>query len=475
MGISFIPQQDNSQKLQALLQMVRQNQATQRQQALDLIAKAQPGQTVEDLGLTPKAFKRVFGRNPNAGEVLKVPTAADIIGMRMAEMLKTAPPELVNTLAMSSMAREATGQAGVTTQKSFGTRAKTAETTAEAEGIQAATSKTNLQTINDLVEQAATEFKAMPAAKKSGLAQKLATGTTAAAEEEAQISSTLMTELKREALKFAAAPQTHALGKLFKSRLGMDPVAVMTSTVLGTNNLLSQMADLMIANVSGRSALETEFAKAAGKMSELTGFKINPAEVMAVWTESDPAKRAKLGPIAAIMETTADIMGRSTLTEAMMKGDPRALALQAVEATARQTKDPNIIEAVSGMYRKTMADLLTEQKFGARPAEAGPDQAAWDKTHQGYMNVLPNLKERGRFNPFVGGIEAGQTPGVRITPSPAPIVFGAPTPRAAQPPSGPTGTPAPKAGIQLPEGTTDQEIQLWQSIIDSIYTSPKKP
>lgn len=464
MGISFIPQQDNSQKLQALLQMIRQNQATQRQQALDLIAKAQPGQTVEDLGLSPKAFKRVYGRTPNAGEVLKVPTAADMLGMRMAEMLKTAPPELINTLAMSSMAREATGQAGVTTTESFKTRAKTAETTAAAEGIQATTQKTNLQTINDLVEQAAAEFKAMPAAKKSGLAQKMATGTIAAVEEEAQVSAELMTNLKREALKFAAAPQTHPLGNLLKSRLGMDPVAVLTSTVLGTNSLLNQMADLMIARTQGRSAIEAELAKAAGDMSKLTGFKINPVDVMAVWTETDPAKRAKLGPIAQLMETTADIIGRTTLTEAQMKGDPRALALTAIEGVMRQTKDPNMIEAVSGMYRKTMADLLTEQKFGKRPAEVGQDQAAWDQTHQGYMNVLPGLKETYRWNPFVSGVGPMKPPGATVSPR-----------QRTDATAAPTGTPAPKTGLQLPEGTTEQEVQLWQAIVDSIMKPPEPP
>lgn len=475
--------QDNGQRLQMLLQMLQQDEDRRRQQTVDLISKAQPGQTVEQLGIAPKRFKQVYGRTPTAGETILPETVQHFMEQKTLGVLSSAPAELVNALALSSRVRQDTGEGGITTKETLGTRIKTAGLEAQAKNIAAGTQVTNLQTINDLVEQAAADIKALPKPKKEGLAQKLAFGTTAAAEEAGVVDANLMTELKREALKFAAAPNTHPLGKMFKKRLGMDPTGVMVSSVIGTNSLLDAMAQLDITAASGRSALNTELAKAAGDLSKMTGFKINPMEVMAVWTEPDPAKRAQLGPIAALMETTAGIMGRAALTKAQMEGDPRMLTLQAVEAMARQRGDATLIQGISDMYRSTMADVLTEQRLGERPATVSPAQAQWDRVRQGFLNVAP-----------------GMIPGMRRTGPPGFRGIQAQTPENSPRTMVPTGTDVPdipdqtqqiarpsvtpgvqtptgstkSISLKVPAGTTEAEIGVYQAILDQIMQPPQK-
>lgn len=480
----------NSARIQQLLQGLQADEDRRKQQTLDLIANSLPGQTVEQLGITPQRFKLAFGRDPRPGEVIKPQTSQNLIEQKTVQWLGQAPSDIVNALAASAATRQATGQTGLTTPTALGTRTRTAETAAQTENIgaqagqvQAGTTLRSMQSISDMVDEGIAAAKKFTPQQRAIIGQQAAYGTTGIQAESKEYEAALSTELRRQALMFTANPDAHPLGHLLKSRLKIDPTAAITAVTMGMDNMLNSVAQMAVYTATGRdeSSLSKELSQRAGELSKLTGYKLNPADILAVWDSrmngKDPQKNPALKPIDDIMQNTADITARSLLTEAQMKGDPRAVTLMQQVDFARQNRDATTAAAVGQAIRQLHATLLTEQKLGSRPNAVGPDQQAWDRVHAGYLNLLPGFESTGVFSSSLTPARPVQSPAGTMTPAqPRPLVFGAPSPSGAAAPvrSGPA--PTGNKSLQIPAGASDDDIQVLQQIINSLYgQQPKKP
>jgi hypothetical protein len=463
-----------------MLQFLGQVKQGKIEQGQRLVERTKPGQTVEQAGLDPKQFRRLYGRTPRAGEVLKPHTQQSKVEELTLDFLDRAPKELLPVIAASALSLgvgvpQITTATGLTEQAKgkeikARTERRTAEVTEETSVREAAATgqagATRAETIAAAVDRGAAAFKKLPEGTQAAIGQTAMFGKTGKQFEEGELESAVKSEMYREALKAKVDP-AHPWRTMFKKEFGTDLDAAIGAAGMGMLSLFQTVAQMRASLAINASERETAITKAmaetAQKLSEATGMKFSPRAFLAEWNARELQGKTHGGELGALFDNVTTLLGRAAVTEAMKKGDPNAGSVQEILAVIRNTDDKKTIEAASLLLRNMTGKILTTQLYGPRPLEPGTGQAAWDVEAQKMGNLfglgvertggLFGIKQRlGVTGTGTDRIEAPKQ-------EPNPLHPASNKPTQEQPTT-----------IDLPENLSAEQIEALRQIFSAFYT-----
>lgn len=404
--------------LRLLMQMSQQNQARGMQQTSNLLQMAQPGQTLKDLGIDSRAMRRYTGQKNVDLNIAPVALTPDyLINQQRVQQIRGMSPDQLSILATSATMRDL-GTPQVTTVEGM-------EATARSNTTKAKAAEVSNRTILDLVTEGQQSIAQAPKQQRAIAGQQAIMGTTLTQLTADETAAKLKNELTREALAFAASPNTHKFGVLLKSKLNIDPVAAVAAVGTGMTQMLHDANALMIARVTNAGQRETEIAKqfaaAAGDLSKATGYKINPGDVYTVWNMrmqgKDPGTVKGLADVSRIMDATAEVNFRAAVAEGMKRADPNVANLEQMLGILRNAKDRQTVVVASTLARQSAGVITATQLYGPRPLgdpnargadaeQIARQQRIWDQAAVSLGNMTAGVieNENGLFN--FGRLEA---------------------------------------------------------------------
>lgn len=455
--------------LGAMVQLMGQNRQRKDQQAMNMIGLAKPGQTIEQLGIAPKQVERALGQKVGPGFVIKEDTAAHKMDVQQRAFIDKLTPQQVDMVAAAATARDL-GVPGMTTQQGMTDASIAGENRARA-------AKTSTASIADLIQEGADSIRRAPKGQRELAGQQAVMGTTLNSIEETDLGARLKSEATRDALKFVASPNSHPLGKLLRSRFGIDPTAAIAAIGMGMNQTIHDVAELTITNATNRgqreTAIQMRLAEAAGELSKATGYKLNPLDVQRVWSMreagQDPSQVKGLAEASAVMDAAAEMGFRASMAAAVQAGDPTVKQIPELMQLLRSAKSKEEIAAGSRLLQGAAGKVYMTQIFGPRPALPGPQQTEWDRmsTTLGAFSSGVILKAPGFFE----WSQSLAPTGVGVPGAAPPTGFGQ---RTLQ-----SGAPGASTGrsITLPDNVTpEQEASIKQFMGAFLQTqTPQQP
>lgn len=452
----FIPD-NTAQDTANLLQLVQMNRQRKRQQYQNILEMALPGQTAEDLGITPQQYKEATGNELKPGTVIKPETATDKLDKGVRTLLDNwkNDPSVIDKATPGSLDAIYTGRLAQILGLSgdmTGPAIKSAQQTAQTKGATAATAAA---TQSDLVSAGRDAWAAADAKTKGIAGQQLSTGLTTSGVQSAEANQVLDIAMKKQGLKMVSDPTNPAWAPI--KNLGINPVMAVSAAATGMLPLLDQYAQMVtsasIARSQGESALSKANAEWAGKVSEATGGKIPPGVIMAVMNKrlaGQPPSSPQEKAVDALIDTATQAAYQATLTDAFMKGNPQARLLPELLKAATSNTNPDQFNMIKDRITTTMGEAIATQALGyPRPIAAGPERDAWDKAAAIYKVAAPDAKTWYQKIGDFGHIDIPGAMQTSTQTAPPPSGGGAPASAAPSAP-GPTAPPSASTGITLP-------------------------
>lgn len=469
---------DLMRNMMMLMQILNQVGARKTGQAQNLYERSKPGQTVEQAGLDPKQFKRLFGRTPGTGEVLKPHTAETRMSDLTLDFIDKAPPNVLSVLAASSASR-GVGVPQITTAEGITSQAAQAEETAKGGVVKARTARriaegteeptvqaetTRAVTIAAAVDKGAAAFKRAPQKTQEAMGQLGIFGKTAEEVEVSQLEVGVKAELYREAMKARVDPK-HPLRALFKKELGVDLDAAIGAAGLGMLSLVETAAQLRASLRINRAEVETaiqkEMAATAGKLSVATGMKFSPRAFIAEWDARELHGKTNGGELGELFDWVTTLEARASIADAVKRGDPNVATVTEILSVMRNTTDKKVIEAASTLLRQPVGVIKTTQLLGPRPQQPGMEQTNWDVQAQRMGNRYGlGIERTGWFGMKVTGtgVDKLQVGGQQQDPNPL------------HPGSTQSGQPQAPSMVNLPPDLSAEEIKAIQELFGAFYT-----
>lgn len=408
----YNPPDPAAQALQilALLSNIKgQNQDIAQQRLKNALDIAQPGTTFGQLGLGDKDLKRTLGRVPKGDEVAKVLTPEYVMQQRQLDLLSNAPPDLVNTLAATTLFTKAGAPSAVYTAKggvdvgkaneaAAGTRRAIEEGTSKAQ-IAKATSEAQAGAaqaglVADAVNEGVKAWSKFSPMSKSLIGQKAALGTTESETIGSEVSTQLKTALQREALKATVDP-SHPANALFKS-LGIAPQAGIAFLGMGAEQLLNVRAELFLrlstAEAEKETALQKADAEVAGEMGKKLG--VSASSVMREFKNLEAGK-APNSDLGKAIQAGIGAVRDASIAKAIEEGDPTVQALSALQQGALKLgEDPKLLEVYSKAINRRTAEMMLRQRGVERPLD--PQQLSlYNKTADDLAKTLSTFTSSG--------------------------------------------------------------------------------
>lgn len=395
-----------------ILRYIQQRHLIQQQQAQSQfqqsLAGATPGETYGQLGLSPDILKKALGRVPTSDEIARPMTAKDVMDKKVQEMLSTASPDLIKTLATTTAATQAGAPSALYTPTGVTTSAKTNEVEAGTSlAIAQGTQKSKLQaaiygsqaqaaqnqTLADAVAAGGKAFVNLPTEVKGTYGLKTLFGQTPEQLQNGEVSAALDTIEKREALKATADPN-HPLNQFFRS-IGVDPAAGMGLLGMGAGQLLVSRIDMLsrlsIIGAEKESALEKGNIDAATDVAKKFGVSVN--EVLNQWNMINQGKQPNTTLGRALQQGMIMNM-QAGIVDAASKGDPDAARIaQMAAAVPKLANDPTALKEMDSALRTNTAKLLL--KLRGVPTPSPDDAAGMDKYNRLVQALTTTLSSFG--------------------------------------------------------------------------------
>ena len=427
----IIDDQINPGLLQLLAQQNSQSHQDRMMQIDNLIKTAHAGQTVGELGITPKRFAAMFGKDvpydPNKQIVDE--KATDVTDTLVKKWIKGLDPVQAMDLA-ASLTQNRAGVAGFTTSRGVtdqmttgGSRdtvakdialktapdqitAGTANASASAKNAQAADVQagTHLDTMKEVAGRVNAGFdsmrKAAPAAQDA-LNQTLAFGQTATGLQSKSMEDQLKIASVKEALAAQVDPR-HPMNA-FLAKNGLDIHTTMGAAAMGVQNLLDNysrgLMQLKVGNKEAENIILRAKVDYAKDMSEKVFMgRVTPNQVMTITDAQENGKGIPKGyeGVAAIINQATEANYNAAVADAIQKGDPIAMAAQhSITNFEKLGKDPRQLEAANQISRLSAAHLMTKlQTRVDKPDEkADPEgAAAWTRVYDSNLKRIIGAK-----------------------------------------------------------------------------------
>lgn len=474
----FVP--DNSaQDTANLIELVRMNRERKRSQYKTILEMAAPGQTAEDLGITPQQYKEATGNELKPGTVLKPETATDKLDKGVRALLDSwkADPSIIDKATPGSLEAIYTGRLAQTLGLSGDTTGPGLKAQQQAAQTRSATGATVATTQSDLITAGADAWRKTDAATKGTAGQQLGTGMTTASVQSTDADQLLNVAMKKQGLKMVSDPNNPAWAPI--KALGISPVMAVSATATGMLPLLDQYAQMFTAVSIGRSQAESELSKInaqwAGKVSETLGGSIPPGVIMKVMNDRLAGNEASGTPqakaVAALIDQATGAAFQAVLMDNFSKGDPYAKALPELLKAASGKLDAGQFNILSDQINTVVGRSIATSKLGPNPMDGGPKEAAWDSAARAFANLAPH--DHTWFQKLLSwpAGDPNQAPGAKPTGAPASPVGGAapgvvPAPPApglsggAPTAAGPGGMPGKVPSIN--DLTPDQQASVRQ-------------
>jgi len=406
------------QDLGMLTTIGRAIHAARNAKAANLIRKAEPGQSLEDAGISPEDFKRLYGRLPKPGETIKPATPLSTISKAFMDKYSSLDPQLqdqlTTALGLSTVGATATGRDTKASLKlEGGTKLSQAQT---ADTIQTKTAPTQIQTG---IVSADTELQ-------KGLAQKASMeGLRVGAEQGRDTMNRLVASLDPKDQQTAAdvgfqgvfgttpmgmqakryesqlsATANKMTVELFGDKAMQDPKHPFRKIANTLGIPVEGLVGLIAAN--GLSALssysqvaynksanpETEIAKEEARWAGIVGLAtgIKPTEVTGLYDRLRIQDQFPAGEVpdkykipehlksaAAMIRARSKMMFQASMAESGDKSSPLKTMVEGYAQIAGKFKDPAVQVELSNVIKKAMAQqILTTQ--GNPPPGAGDDK-----------------------------------------------------------------------------------------------------
>lgn len=413
-----------------VLQMAHERAARQGRQQIET---AQPGQTVQQVGMSPKQFAELFGKNTpfDPNRVLKRETATDVVDTATTNYLKSLSPLQMLDVVATNMNNQS-GVAGQTTMKGLEASRKTSE-------VRAQTGLATAQSVAGMIDQGIDAMKKAKPEIQQQLGQQMAFGKTAADVE----GEGLTNQLKISALREAIGAQTNPNAPIhaFLKSIGLDLPTVLAGTAMGIQNLFDSWGRVWAGSRQAGFNVEEELQKAeiatAKEMSQKVFHgTLTPRQVLAVMRSNETGKTpAGLKGAKDLYDRSAAAYYNSAIADAMAKNDPflKATADQ-IAALTKPGVDPHTLTAVNDLSTRAAGYAATLQQLGPVPSDPA-GIAAWNQALEHNTRLVPK-----------GGVHFGL---FELGTSTSPSGLGTPTgvPAQVAPTSAPVAPVAPISGV----------------------------
>lgn len=379
---------DSNAMLAMAMQMIQQATERRARQGQQQIATAQPGQTVSQVGMSPKQFAELFGRDTpyDPNRELKDQKPGDIIDKYTENYLKGLNPMQQLDIVATKMNNDS-GIAGPTTMAGLDASRNTAAIKAKAGQVSA-------QSVADMIDQGVAAMSQADPKVRARIGQQAAYGTS----EDAQALEASQNQLKQATLKEAIGAISNPNAPIhgFLAKMDLNLPTVLAATAVGAENLLTTWGQIMFGAREGRRTMEEELRKAeidtAKNLSINTfGGKLNPRQVLAVMDANSQGKAPPKG-----LEGAADVYSRSVsaaynsaLQKALTENDPFVKAgIAQIDALTKPGVDPHTLAAVADISSRLAGYSVT--KFSLGPMPADPAAAAkWEQVMQYNTERVP--------------------------------------------------------------------------------------
>lgn len=501
---------DLVQQALALSQLVQARRERQGKNVLDL---AKPGDTFESIGMDPKTFQALYGKNTkfDPKRVVSELTPDALLGRNLVGYIQTlGPRELANMSA--TLLNQKEGIPGATTregrlaaQESGGRQAQlvdqvtketfeadkgTAVAKAKTGLIQAESAKLTAEDVAARVMEGINAWKGAPAETQTAMNQRLALGTTPTQVSQDEFKAKLATSAMRQALLAQTDPKHPMHG--FLQKFGLNLNTVLAGSAMGIDTMFTDYArfsqQMGLAGKEESNILLRMYTDTAKEMSKsIFNGKLSPGQVLTMIKSREDGTPLPKGmeAAAAVYDRAVDAGFSANMQEALEKGDPFLQGLnQSIQALGKIT-DPGSMDMVVDMRRRAAAYAATMHQMGQPKTEEETNRfnALMKKNYQRALSVKYDAPWFGSNKWVPTGPDQGAAPPPDLGGLPD-AVKGAMAPRAPAPgASMPTGLNVkpvagapldPKAAIGgLPEADQQALLEYIQSLGAGV--GPPKP
>jgi hypothetical protein len=453
--------------LRLAFQMIQQAQQRRFQQGQEQIATADSGATVGQVGMSPKQFAALFGKDTpfDAGRILKPQTSADVVDQKTRDWIKGLDPLATANLIATNMNNRA-GIAGQTSMAGLESQREANTSKAKAEAVTAKTQIVTAENVAQMVEEGFNQLKTASPKTRAAMGQQAALGTTQDQAEQERLRAQLGAATMKEALDAQTDP-TAPIHK-FLAGINLNLPTVMAGTALGIQNLFDTYAHILVAGRSAgfdvNAAMEkAEIEHASDLAKNVFHGTLTPRQVRALMQSQEAGTKVPKG-----MEGASDLYGRSVsayyssaITKALTENDPYLQATAAqISALQKPGVDPNTLVAVQDLSSRAAGYAATLQQLGPQPDDPA-GAAAWQQVFMSNVNRVPKGGIHFPWTTFKGdkapgglGAPNSPTPGAPAAPAPTSAPLGAKPPVPGVAPIAPVGTVPAAAGILKPVDTT---------------------
>jgi hypothetical protein len=378
----------NDAMLRMAFQMIQGAQERRARQGQQQIAGAAPGATVGQVGMSPKQFSELFGKDTpfDASRVLKTETSKDVVDRYTVNYLKQLEPMKQLDIVATSLSNQS-GVAGPTTMKGLEAMRGATET-------QQVTQQHTAQSVAESVEEGLNAWRTAKPEVRAAYGQKQSLGTTATEVESGELRNRLAIASIGEAVDAVTNPNAPIHEFLRKNDLNLG--TVLAGTAMGIQELFSNWTRAFWTNkdTTDQFALATHKARleVATELSKGT-FKgvLTPLQVLAIMKsreEGTPLPKGLEGA-AQVYDHGVAAYYNAAIGEQLQKGDP---TIQALRTTADYITKPGVDPRTMVSVRNTLADAAaraaTLSQVGPMPSDP-EGMRKWDEVYQANLRRVP--------------------------------------------------------------------------------------
>ena len=411
--------------IQQVLMLAQLNQQKNQQQGQNQVANAQPGQTVADLGMSPRQFAAMFGKDTpyDPKRQLRDLKASDMLDTNLKNFINSADPVTLAGISASALQNKS-GIAGMTTPEGLrasvatgGRAAQTAEQVSAATqpdaaatginkartaAIQSGSEVITAESVAGLIKKGIDSMSKQPEDVQAAAGQHAAYGNTASAFQTSELKNQVAISSLRAALDAQTNPNApiHA----FLAKNGLDLHTVMAGTSLGVSSLFDNYSRMIMSlKTTGRemdlAILRSKLETAKDMSKNVFHGKLTPNQVMAVMDSKERGTPLPKGLEGAgqVYDYAVDASFKSAIAQEIEKGDPLIGAAQAqIKALVAPGVDPYALSAVRDISRTIAAIAMTKIQIGDPPSDP-VGRTKWDQVFQANKARVPGASVKMPF------------------------------------------------------------------------------